>query len=109
MVQKRTHKNHKNKEATMKKLLKKFERVMTASSFAEAGEHETARQIMEEVKPEKRVRVGRLERIMMAITFAEAGEFDTARDIMREGKRVQKRDRITPGPRPQLRAPGIQR
>ncbi len=91
----------------MRTLLERFERTMTAASFAEAGEHETARQIMGEVRPVKRVRTGRFERLMMAVTFAEAGEFDTARDFMREEKRVQKRDRVTPRPRQQLRAPGI--
>jgi hypothetical protein len=34
----------------MKKLLRKFETMMTAAAFAEAGEHETARQIMNEDK-----------------------------------------------------------
>jgi hypothetical protein len=93
----------------MKNLMKRFENIFAASAFAEAGEFETAKQIMEEVRPEKRVRAGRLERIMMAITFAEAGEHETAIDIMREEKRPQKRERITPRPRIQLRAPGIKR
>ncbi|MGE5894714.1 MAG: hypothetical protein ACM34I_11715 [bacterium] len=34
----------------MKKILKKFERLMMAVTFAEAGEHKTAREIMEEEK-----------------------------------------------------------
>jgi hypothetical protein len=34
----------------MKKLLRKFETMMTAVAFAEAGEHETARQIINEDK-----------------------------------------------------------
>ncbi len=34
----------------MKRLLKKFETAMTAASFAEAGEHGTAREIMREGK-----------------------------------------------------------
>ncbi|MFH1014673.1 MAG: hypothetical protein V1762_01920 [Nitrospirota bacterium] len=42
----------------------------------------------------------------MAVTFAEAGEHNTAKEIMKEEKRNEKRDRITPSPRPkkQLRA-----
>lgn len=37
----------------MKGLLKKFERTMVAVSFAEEGEFETARQIMNEDRPSK--------------------------------------------------------
>jgi len=37
----------------MKKLLKKFETTMMAAAFAEAGEFETAREIMNEDKPRK--------------------------------------------------------
>lgn len=37
----------------MKKLFKKFETAMTAVAFAEAGEFETARQIMNEDRPRK--------------------------------------------------------
>ncbi len=51
----------------------------------------------------------RLEDIYAAVAFAEAGEFETAREIMREEERPQKRDRISPRPRKQLRAPGIKR
>ncbi len=90
----------------MKRLLKKFETAMTAASFAEAGEHKTAREIMAEIKPEQReeVRISWFERAMMAVSFAEAGEADTAREIMREGKRTRKADRVAPRPRKQLRA-----
>jgi hypothetical protein len=38
---------------TMKTLLKKFETAMVAATFAEAGEFETARQIMNEDRPGK--------------------------------------------------------
>ena len=37
----------------MKTLLKKFETAMVAATFAEAGEFETARQIMNEDRPRK--------------------------------------------------------
>ncbi len=37
----------------MKTLLKKFEAAMVAATFAEAGEFETARQIMNEGRPRK--------------------------------------------------------
>lgn len=40
----------------MKRLWKKLETAMTAVAFAEAGEFETARQIMDEGKPRKTVR-----------------------------------------------------
>jgi hypothetical protein len=51
----------------------------------------------------------KLENIYTAVAFAEAGEFDTAREMMKEEKQIQKRERITPRPRMQLRAPGIKR
>ena len=38
----------KKKEVTMKRLAKKVEKMMMAITFAEAGEHDTARKIMEE-------------------------------------------------------------
>jgi hypothetical protein len=42
----------------MKKLFKKLETMMMAVTFAEAGEHETAREIMKEEKRlEKRERI----------------------------------------------------
>jgi len=43
----------------MKKLVKKLETLMAAATFAEAGEHETAREIMkeEDKRPEKRDKI----------------------------------------------------
>jgi len=45
------------KEKKMKKLMKKIENIYAAVAFAEAGEHETAREIMrEDDRPQKRER-----------------------------------------------------
>lgn len=87
----------------MKKTMKKLENMYAASAFGEAGEFDTAREILGEKGPEKRTRAGKFERLMMAVTFAEAGEHDTAREIMREEKRTQKKDRVAPRPRKQMR------
>ncbi len=51
----------------------------------------------------------KLEDIYAAAAYAEAGEHETAEEILREENRTQKRDRVTPRPRKQLRAPGIDR
>ncbi len=76
----------------LQNLMKRIESVMVAATFAEAGEFSTAKQLMNEIRTEKRVRkIGRLEKIMMAITFAEAGEFKTAKDIMCEQSHQQKK------------------
>ena len=88
----------------MKNRTKKMEDVYAAAAFAEAGEFETAKQIAGEVRVEKRERLNWFERVMTAAAFAEAGEHETARDIMNEEKREQKRDRVAPRPRKQLRA-----
>lgn len=57
------------KKENLKKLIKKFEDIMTAASFAEAGEFETAREVL---KGERRVllamREGEVER--KALTYA---------------------------------------
>lgn len=51
----------------------------------------------------------KFEDIYSAVAFAEAGEHETAMDILREEKRDQKRERPSPRPRKQLRAPGIKK
>ncbi len=86
--------NDRERRKEMKNLIKKLENIYSAAAYAEAGEYETAKQLMNEIRTEKRVRkTGRLEKIMMAITFAEANEHDTAIEIMRGEKRTQKRHR----------------
>ncbi len=52
----------------MKRLIRKIEKLMVAATFAEAGEHETAREIMKEedkrlekrdnIRPSRRPRTG---------------------------------------------------
>jgi hypothetical protein len=94
----------------------KFERIMMAITFAEAGEHDTAREILEDQKRLRKqnrstLRPTAFERIMMAITFAEAGEHDTAREMLGDQKRLRKQNRSTLRPRArlELRAPSARR
>lgn len=76
----------------MKKFTRKFEDAMTAVAFAEAGEFETAREIMlegapldEEIKILKReVDITIDDLTSVAITFAEAGEHEKAVEILKE-------------------------
>ncbi len=61
-------------------LKKKFEQLMSAVAFAEAGEPEKALELIgASAKPEKRFS---LDKIMAAITFAEVGEHDLAREYL---------------------------
>jgi hypothetical protein len=83
----------------MKKFLKKMENTYAAAAFGEAGEFDAAREILGDVKSEKRGRLSKFDRLMMAVTFAEAGEHDTARELMKEEKRTQKKERVAPRPR----------
>jgi len=60
-------------------LISKLGNMMTAASFAEAGEQETARLILSQGAVREKHRVDRVSNLMTAVTFAEAGEQDTAR------------------------------
>jgi len=59
--------------------------LMTATSFAEAGEQGMAREIVEQGVVRENYQVDIIGNLMTAVTFAEAGEPDTARRIMAEG------------------------
>jgi thioredoxin-like negative regulator of GroEL len=81
-----------------KNTLNAWDRVMAAISFAEAGDQETAMEVMNQ-GPTKRTQkridatLNTWDRVMAAIAFAEAGEQDTATEVMNQGptKRTQKR------------------
>lgn len=60
-------------------LLNKLGNMMTAASFAESGEQETAREILSQGAVRDRYPVDTFANLMTAVTFAEAGEADTAR------------------------------
>lgn len=75
----------------MKRFMKKIENAMAAVAFAEAGEYETARSIMEEnTDLAQSPATGRSttidDLISIAITFAEAGEYEKAREILIEAE-----------------------
>ena len=78
----------------MKKLGAKLEKMFSAIAFAEAGEFETARELMKEepaltqkvVLLKKEVEVSIANMTMMAVTYAEAGEHGIAVEIMSEAE-----------------------
>jgi hypothetical protein len=72
-----------------------FDRLMTAVTFAEAGEARTALDVAGMNVEREAARVSKFDRLMTAVTFAEAGEASTALDItgQRKRKAVQKRSR----------------
>ena len=73
----------------MESLTDKFERIFSAVTFAEAGEFETARGILNESPASSDADVLSSDTtfddlISTAITFAEAGEHDKALETMKE-------------------------
>jgi hypothetical protein len=77
----------------MKTLLRKFENIMTAVTFAEASEFDTAREILKEKAPLSEIEELKHEVALtiddltsMAITFAEAGEAEKAVEILKEAE-----------------------
>jgi len=97
-----------------KNTLNAWDRMMAAISFAEAGEHETAREVMNQESTKRTQQrtdttLNTWDRAMAAISFAEAGEHETAVEVMNQGptKRTQKRSytRVErrEGTRPELR------
>ncbi len=80
----------------MRGFLKKFEDAMAAAAFAEAGEFETAKEIMREsqsfAEKIQSLRCGVVITIdnltSMAITFAEAGEHETAIELLQEAENM---------------------
>ena len=82
----------------MESFTEKFERIFSAVAFAEAGEFETARGILNESHASSGADILSSDTtiddlISTAITFAEAGEHDKALEVMKEvnGKLVDKR------------------
>ena len=86
----------------MKRLLRNIEDSMTAITFAEAGEVETARAMMNETRRPREVKKRRVkekgaetltekqDRTMEAITFAEAGEHEYARGLLKKDEKIEK-------------------
>ena len=73
----------------MESLTDKFERIFSAVAFAEAGEFETARGILNESPASSGADILSSDTtfddlISTAITFAEAGEHDKALEAMKE-------------------------
>jgi len=71
----------------MKNFFNKFQKIMMAATFAEAGEWNTAREMTPAVKLSREP--SWLDRIFMAVTFAESGLHDEALRFTRDtaGKR----------------------
>ncbi len=90
----------------MKRLIKDFEDSMAAAAFAESGDFESARDILNEMKAEKKVKVKdeRIETIIEkhdrteeAIVFAEAGEHEYARELIKRAEEERKKILVVGG------------
>ncbi len=64
----------------MKKTLKKIQDMMMAVTFAEAGEWDTAREIMPEVR--RTANITWFDKIFTAVTFAESGLYNEALNMI---------------------------
>jgi hypothetical protein len=60
----------------MKQIITKFQKIMAAAAFAEAGEWDTARELTPETELSREPIL--LNKIFMAVTFAESGLHDEA-------------------------------
>ncbi|MEW6601450.1 MAG: universal stress protein [Nitrospirota bacterium] len=88
---------------SLKKIAMKFENVMTAVTFAEAGEAETARNIIKESEIAAQMTKAvtatsgsfakKHDTTMEAITFAEAGEHDHAHALLKAAKAEKETER----------------
>jgi hypothetical protein len=72
----------------MKDILKKFQKIMMAATFAEAGEWDTAREMTPDIELSREPNW--LNRLFIAITYAESGLQDEAVRFM-EPVRVKSR------------------
>jgi hypothetical protein len=67
----------------IKKLYRNLENLFTAAAFAEAGEHESAREVMGYETPARRTSVAsKLQSMAMAVSFAEADCHEAALEIL---------------------------
>ena len=81
----------------MKALMKKFEQIMTAVTFAEAGEFQSAIEEMKDGAEDKvlvkDLRIKKLadaqQETMEAVTYAEAGEHEYAKALVEESKKEE--------------------
>ncbi len=81
----------------MRNLMKKFDKWMSAITFAEANEHDTALELAGFPHGKERKEFS-LDRLMAAVTFAEAGEPDMAREYIDMKERPRKaKDLAIPG------------
>ena len=65
----------------MKRISETFSSWMNAITFAEAGEFDTARQMMPISHPREN-RLSQLDKVFMSVTFAEAGLHEEALNIL---------------------------